>query len=100
LSRILASVGIFVEQEKKQQVLAGLSRVDNLEELYDVAGEYDILSLVSASGLDELHETLQNRILKIQGIKCVITNIILKPYKAKHSKFSGAAVSVAAARRF
>jgi DNA-binding Lrp family transcriptional regulator len=82
LSRILATVGIYVDPAKKQEVLAGLAKLENMDELYEVAGEYDILSLVSASCLEELRETLQNRILKIKGINCIIANIILKPHKA------------------
>ena len=82
MSRILASVGIYVNAAKKQEVLAGLAKLENMEELYEVAGEYDILSFVSASCLEELRETLQNRILKIKGINCIIANIILKPHKA------------------
>jgi len=80
LSRILASVGIYVEASKKSEILIALSKLDNLEELYDVAGEYDIVSIVSASCLSEIRETLQGRILKINGIKSAIINIILKPY--------------------
>ena len=94
MKRILASVGIYVQEAKKQEVLAGLAKVENLEELYEVAGEYDILSLVSASCLEELRETLQNRILKIKGINCIIANIILKPHKAcsTHQKTCATAI--------
>lgn len=81
MSRVLASVGIFVDQSKKKDVLVGLCKLEHVEEIYDVAGEFDILSIVSTSGLDELRETLQDHILKIQGVKSVITNIILQPHK-------------------
>ena len=67
---------------RKQEVLAGLAKLENMEELYEVAGEYDIMSLVSASCIEELRETLQNKILKIKGVNCLIANIILKPHKA------------------
>jgi len=81
LSKILASIGIYVEASRKQEVLEALSKLDNMEELYDVAGEYDVLSFVSASSLEELRETLKNKIMKTKGIRCVIANIILKPHK-------------------
>ncbi len=82
LSRVLASVGLFVDQSKKRDVLSGLCDIENVEEIYDVAGEFDIISIVSASGLEELRETLQTKIIKIAGVRSAITNIILKPHKA------------------
>jgi DNA-binding Lrp family transcriptional regulator len=81
LSRFLASIGIFVEKSKKEDVLAGLCEIENIEELYDVAGEFDILSIVSVTCLEELREILQRKIMKIRGIKSAITNIILQPHK-------------------
>ena len=81
LSRILASVGIYVEASKKNEALVALSKLDNLEQLYDVAGEYDIVSILSASCLSDIRETVQSKILKINGIRSAIINIILKPYK-------------------
>ena len=81
LSRVLASVGIFVEQSKKEDVLAALYNIENIEEIYDVTGEFDILSIVSASCLEELREILQRKIMKIRGVKSAVTNIILRPYR-------------------
>jgi DNA-binding Lrp family transcriptional regulator len=81
LSRVLASVGIFVEKSKKKDVLAGLCEIENVEEIYDVAGEFDIISIMSVSCLEELREILQRKIMKIRGVTSAITNIILKPHK-------------------
>jgi DNA-binding Lrp family transcriptional regulator len=81
LSKVLASVGIFVEKEQKQAVLASLSKLDNLEELYDVAGEYDIVSLVSANCLEELREMVLSKMRKIKGIRSTIINIVLNPHR-------------------
>jgi len=81
LSRVRASVGIFVDKSKKKDVLVALCNIENIEEIYDVTGEFDILSIVSASGLDELRETLQRKIMKIKGVRSAITNIILQPHK-------------------
>jgi DNA-binding Lrp family transcriptional regulator len=81
LSRFLASVNIFVEPSEKQNVVDSLSRLENLEEVYEVAGEYDIVSLVSTSCLEEFRDVLQKKIMKIKGIKSTITTIILEPHK-------------------
>jgi Lrp/AsnC family transcriptional regulator for asnA, asnC and gidA len=81
LSRVLASIGIFVDKSKKKDVLAALCNIENIEEIYDVTGEFDILSIVSASCLEELREILQRKIMKIKGVRSAITNIILQPHK-------------------
>ncbi len=81
MSRFLASVNIFVDSSEKDHVIAALSNLQNIEEIYEVAGEYDIVSLVSASCLEEFRDILQKRIIKIKGIKSTITEIILKPHK-------------------
>jgi DNA-binding Lrp family transcriptional regulator len=81
LSRFLASVNIFVDPSEKENVVVSLSKLANLEEIYEVAGEYDIVSLVSASCLEEFRDVLQKKIMKIKGIKSTITTIILEPHK-------------------
>jgi DNA-binding Lrp family transcriptional regulator len=81
LSRLLASVNIFVDPKEKANVVANLSKLEHLEEVYEVAGEYDIVSLVSTSCLEEFRDVLQKRIMKIKGVKSTITTIILQPHK-------------------
>jgi DNA-binding Lrp family transcriptional regulator len=81
LSRFLASVNIFVEPSEKDNVIASLSKLESLEEIYEVAGEYDIVSMVSTSCLEEFRDILQKKIMKIKGIKSTITTIILEPHK-------------------
>lgn len=81
MSRLLASVNIFVEKSQKEKVLLALSELSSIEEVYEVAGEYDIVSVVSASCLEEFRDVLQKKIMKIKGIKSTITTIILEPHK-------------------
>lgn len=58
--------------------------LENIEEIYDVKGEFDIVSIVSASCIEEFRNVLQNKIMKIKGIKSTITLVVLKAHK--HSK--------------
>ena len=81
MNRLLASVNIFVEKSQKEKVLAALSELKVIEEVYDVAGEYDIVSLVSASCIEELRKVLHEKIMKIKGIKSTIITVILEPHK-------------------
>ena len=81
MSRLLASVNIFVEQSQKEKVLLALSELKGIEEVYDVAGEYDIVSLVSASCIEEFKQILHEKIMIIKGIRSTIITIILEPHK-------------------
>ena len=81
MSRFLASVNIFAENSQIDQVVAALRKLENIEEVYEVAGEYDIVTLVSTSTLEEFRDILQKKIMKIKGVKSTISTIILQPHK-------------------
>ena len=69
---------------QKAQVIDTLSKLENIEAVYEVKGEFDIVSIVSASCLEEFRNVLQNKIMKIKGVKSTITSVVLKAHK--HSK--------------
>ncbi len=81
MNRLLASVNIFVEKSQKEKILLALSELKGIEEVYDVAGEYDIVSIVSASCIEEFRDILHKKIMKIKGIKSTIITVILEPHK-------------------
>jgi len=80
-----ASVNIFVEKSEKEQIIDALSRLENIEEIYDVKGEFDIVSIVSASSVEEFRDVLHKKIMKIKGIKSTITSVVLKAHKRPKS---------------
>jgi DNA-binding Lrp family transcriptional regulator len=77
----LASVNIFVDSTQIGNVLASLSKLKGIEEVYEVAGEYDIVTLVSTTTLEEFRDILQKQIMKIKGVKSTISTIVLHPHK-------------------
>ena len=81
MGRFLASVNIFADTSQMNQVIATLQKLENIEEVYEVAGEYDIVTLVSASTLEEFRDILQKQIMKIKGVKSTISTVILQPHK-------------------
>jgi len=81
MSRFLASVNIFADTSQIDRVIADLQKLPNIEEVYEVAGEYDIVTLVSTSTLEEFRDILQKQIMKIKGVKSTISTIILHPHK-------------------
>jgi len=81
LSQFLASVNLFIDKSQKDNVLSELSKLQNTQEVYEVVGEYDVVSLVSASSLEEFRDVLQKRIMKIKGVRSIITTVVLARYK-------------------
>ena len=81
MSKLLAFVNIFVESPEMDGVLEALGKLENLEELYEVTGEFDIVTLVSAADIEEFRDILKNRIMKIKGIKSTVSSIVLKAHK-------------------
>jgi len=79
--KLFAFIDIFVESQQMQDVIDSLSKLENLEELYEVTGEFDLTIMVSASDIEELRDILKNKIMKIEGIKSTVSSIVLKPYK-------------------
>lgn len=61
--------------------MQALSKIDNVEELYEVTGEFDIITLVSSDDIEEFRDILKNKIMKIKGIKSTVSSIILKAHK-------------------
>jgi DNA-binding Lrp family transcriptional regulator len=78
VSRLLAFVDIFVESPEMDNVVAALSKLDNLEELYEVTGEFDIVTLFSASDIEEFRDILKNRVMKIKGVKSTVSSIVAR----------------------
>ena len=78
---MFAFVNIFVESSEMDNVVMALDELENLEELYEVTGEFDIVSLVSAADIEEFREVLKNKIMKIKGVKSTVSSVVLKVHK-------------------
>ena len=87
MTRLLAFVDIFVDSPTMDEVVQGLNKLPNVEELYEVTGEFDIVTLVSAADIEEFRDLLKNKILKIHGVKSTVTAIVLHTHKGP--RFNG-----------
>jgi DNA-binding Lrp family transcriptional regulator len=79
--KLFAFIDIFVEPEHMKDVIDSLLRLESLEELYEVTGEFDLTIMVSASDIEELRDILKNKIMKVKGVKSIVSSIVLKAYK-------------------
>ncbi len=81
MARLLAFIDIFVEAPSLDDVVRELAKIPNVEELYEVTGEFDIVVLVSAADIEEFRDLLKNKIMKINGVKSTVTSIALHTHK-------------------
>jgi len=66
-------------------VVQALVRLDNVEELFEVTGEFDLVTLVSATDIEEFRDVIKNRIMKIKGVKSTVSSVVLKASKGPRS---------------
>src|SRR5260370_42284185 len=81
MAPLLAFVDIFVESAHMDEVVQALSKLDNIEELYEVTGEFDVVTLVLADDIEEFRDVLKNKVMKIKGGKSTVSSIVLKTRK-------------------
>jgi DNA-binding Lrp family transcriptional regulator len=79
--RFEASVNLFVDQTQKAQIIDALSKLEIIKEIYEVKGEFDVVSIVSASSVEEFRNVLRKKIMKIKGVKDAIVSVVLKAHK-------------------
>jgi DNA-binding Lrp family transcriptional regulator len=87
MAKLLAFVDIFVESPEMDNVVRALCKLDSLVDLYEVTGEYDIVTLFSASDIEEFRDILKNKIMKTKGVRSTVSSIILKAHEGpRHGK--------------
>jgi DNA-binding Lrp family transcriptional regulator len=96
LARLLAFVDIFVDSPYLDDVVHALAQVPNMEELYEVTGEFDIVSLVSATDIEEFRDILKNKIMKIKGVKSTVSSVVLHTHKGHRCTENGKRVETSA----
>jgi DNA-binding Lrp family transcriptional regulator len=86
LGNILALVDILVDSKQMDSAILSLKQLSNLQELYQVAGGgFNLVSLVSASDIEEFRDILKNKIMKIKGVKEITTALSLASYRSTPS---------------
>ena len=90
MAPLIAFVSIFVDSPKLDDVVEALSKLDKIVDLYEVTGEFDIVTVVAASDIEEFRDVLKNKIMKVPGVKSTVSSIVLTTHK--HSKANGEAL--------
>ena len=77
MTRFTALVQIFAEASGLDRVERALCRLENLDRLFEVTGEFDVVALVSAADNVEFGEIL-GKIRGIEGVKATVISVVLK----------------------
>lgn len=62
-------------------VVVALSKLEDLVHLYEVTGEFDLLTLFSVDTLEDFRELLEHKIMKVKGIRSTASSVVLKAHK-------------------
>jgi len=81
----IAFVLINAESGKVREVIEELKRINEVTEVYSIAGEYDIIIKISFSDVKKLGEIIPAKIQKISGIKR--TNTLLTFGVHKYTRY-------------
>lgn len=65
---VSAIVLMRVERDLINEVANGLVQINGVSEVYSVAGQYDLVSIVRVSNNDALAEVVTEKMLQIEGI--------------------------------
>jgi DNA-binding Lrp family transcriptional regulator len=75
----MLSAYVLIESEvgKVAHVARALAKVDGVQMAEDLAGPYDVIARVEASGLDELGRLIVSRIQALDGVTRTLTCMVL-----------------------
>lgn len=82
---MFAFVHIFVESLQMDEVVEALEKISNIEQIFHVTGEFDIVSIVSAQDIEQFRDILKNRIMKISGVRSTVSSIVLHNHRMSAS---------------
>ncbi len=58
-----------------------LAKLENVRDLYEVTGEYDLVAVVTVENALDFRRFLKDKILKIDGVKSTVTSLVLYMHK-------------------
>ncbi len=80
----LAFVGITISKDSVEDVLITLTQVDEVLELHEMYGQFDLLIKIRARGLKEMRDIIVNKIGRIPQIVDAQSMMVLKTVKEEH----------------
>jgi len=83
--KVTAIILVQTDTEKHEEAKESLSKLPVVSEVYSVLGEYDLLVKVWAKSLEELNETINDKIRAIDGIEELMEIVVVERVKEEAS---------------
>ncbi|KUK16956.1 winged helix-turn-helix transcriptional regulator [Thermococcus sp. 101 C5] len=77
---IIAFVGINIDPTKRHQIMKKILELDEIIELFEVTGEYDIMVKIATKDIHSLREFLTFKLGGIGGVTRTYTMVIVREY--------------------
>ena len=81
LNEVRVILNLFVDSKELERVIETLAKLPEVTDVYEVTGEYDIVSLLRTENILAFREVLKNKVLKIPGVKSTVSAIVLYTHK-------------------
>ena len=81
----LAFVGINLSKSSRDEVLVALSQLEEILELHEMYGQFDLLVKIRSKNLEEMRDIIANKISKIPQITEAQSMMVLKTIKEEHT---------------
>jgi len=78
---VKAFLNIFVESKELDRVTEALVKLPEVTDIYEVTGEYDLVTLVITETISSFRDFLKNKILTIDGIRSTVTAMVIYTHK-------------------
>ncbi len=78
---MLVFVNIFVDSPMMDSVVKSLYELNEVVGLYEVTGEFDIITIIKCKDIEEFRHILKDKILKIPGVKSTVSSVVLHAHK-------------------
>lgn len=79
--QINAMIGLNTDIKQRDNILEKINRLPETREIQEVTGRFDIMMVIRAKSLDDLHEVVTGKIGKIEGVVHTETFVEMKGTK-------------------
>ena len=74
-------LNLFVESKELENVTQALVRLPEVTDVYEVTGEYDIVSMLKVDSILAFRNILKDKVLKINGVRSTVSSVVLYEHK-------------------
>ncbi len=92
---VKAITGINMDSKLRDNVVAELFKIQEVREVSEVTGRFDILVTITAKALDEMHQLISEKIGRIEGVQKTETFIEMRK-TVKEPQYTGTALQAIA----